>query len=75
MDYDIDYNVTSGMSFLDKQNFLNRIALQEDFIVNDNKRFESTQKHIQGYYDPYLKDKYINKILSTTTLDAIRRKQ
>ena len=74
MDYDIDYNVTSAMSYLDKQKFLNQLYLQEDFIINDNKKFEDVHKYFQGYYDPYLKDKYINKILSTKTIDAIRRR-
>jgi hypothetical protein len=74
MDYDIDYNVTSGMSYLDKQRFLNEIILQEDFILNDSKRYEDTIKFPEGYWDPYMSSKSIKNILSFKTEDAIRRK-
>ena len=62
------------MSYLAKQKFLNQLILEEDFIVNDNRRSEDVFKHFQGYFDPYLKHKYINKILYTKTIDAIRKK-
>jgi hypothetical protein len=74
MDYDIDYSVTSGMSFLDKQRFLNEIALQEDFLLTDYKRHQDTIKFPEGYWDPYMSSKSIKNILSFKTQDAVRRK-
>ena len=53
MDYDIDFNVTYGMSFLDKQSFLNSIKIQEDFILNEVKTKQEQYNYKNLYWDIY----------------------
>lgn len=75
MDYDIDYNVTFGMSFLEKQKFLNQLLLEENFIINDDKRAQDIIKHIHNYWDPYINSKYINNILYFEKYEQSRRNE
>ena len=58
MDYDIDYNVTGNMSFLDKQKFLNDIQLQENFIVKDNNAELKIFTYKDMYWDIHSKLPY-----------------
>jgi|13_taG_2_1085334.scaffolds.fasta_scaffold00788_19 hypothetical protein len=58
MDYDIDYNVTANMSFLDKQKFINDISLQEDFILNEVRTKQEQYNYKNLYWDIFFKMPY-----------------